>query len=122
MARYAYTWYEDQQSYTESVEPMPTLGGREIRRQDRIGSAAAGLLPYGEDAAGAPHTGSAFATYWREDAVLDYANQRWYSVGWGRFTTPDPYMASGGVASLRRGIDMRTWRGIRSISMTRLVL
>jgi RHS repeat-associated protein len=86
-ARYQYTWEDEQ--WTEMVQPMPTLGGREIRRQDRIGSAVAGLLPYGEDPTGAAHTGSTFATYWRDNPLLDYANQRWYAVGWGRFTSAD---------------------------------
>jgi RHS repeat-associated protein len=98
LATYRYRW-EDGQWKEGMAPPMPRLGGREIRRQDRIGSAVAGLQPYGEDPTGAAHTGSTFATYWRETPVLDYANQRWYTVGWGRFTTPDPYMASGGVGS-----------------------
>jgi RHS repeat-associated protein len=38
-----------------------------------------------------------FATYFRDGGGLDYADQRYYQSGWGRFLTPDPYQASGGV-------------------------
>ena len=41
-----------------------------------------------------------FATYTRDSATgLDYADQRYYSSQFGRFTSPDPYQASGGPSS-----------------------
>lgn len=37
-----------------------------------------------------------YATYWRDSATgLDYANNRYYSNAYGRFMTPDPYLAGG---------------------------
>ncbi|MBS1859877.1 MAG: hypothetical protein JST11_31190, partial [Acidobacteria bacterium] len=38
-----------------------------------------------------------FGTYTRDSSGLDYADQRYYGVGTGRFGTPDPYKASAGV-------------------------
>ncbi len=37
-----------------------------------------------------------FATYWADQGGLQYAQNRYYSATYGRFTTPDPYRASGG--------------------------
>jgi RHS repeat-associated protein len=40
-----------------------------------------------------------FATYTRDGATgLDYARNRYYTRTWGRFLSPDPYVASGGPA------------------------
>ena len=61
-------------------------------RQDRLGTVGATpRYPYGENA-------GRFATYERDSAYLDYADQRWYSSIMGRFMTPDPYVASAGPA------------------------
>jgi RHS repeat-associated protein len=38
-----------------------------------------------------------WGTYTRDTAYYDYADQREYAVGSGRFGTPDPYMASAGL-------------------------
>jgi RHS repeat-associated protein len=55
-------------------------------------------FPYGEERTVTAESGYKFATYWRESSSgLDYADQRWYSSVAGRFLTPDPYQASGGV-------------------------
>jgi RHS repeat-associated protein len=60
---------------------------------DRLGSTA-DHRPYGENATGK------FATYERDGTTgLDYADQRYYQPGAGRFMTADPYLASGGVES-----------------------
>jgi len=63
-------------------------------------------FPYGEERnypALAPDQVK-FATYTRDGATgLDYADQRYYASSFGRFTTPDPYMASGGPA------DSQSW-------------
>ena len=38
-----------------------------------------------------------FATYYRDGTTgLDYAQNRYYANTLGRFTSPDPYKASGG--------------------------
>jgi RHS repeat-associated protein len=49
-----------------------------------------GFFPYGETKSGAATTGESLATYSRDWHGLDYADQRWYSPGIGRFTTADP--------------------------------
>ncbi len=75
---------------------------------DRVGSVRAviggypGVLerrisyyPYGQERAPqSPNGAWKFGTYFRE-GTLDYADQRWYAGNWGRFTTADPYGASG---------------------------
>jgi RHS repeat-associated protein len=69
---------------------------------DRLGSqrsGAGGYFPYGEDK-GTPLANDQvkFATYTRDSATgLDYAGNRYYSSNLGRFTSPDPYVASGGA-------------------------
>jgi RHS repeat-associated protein len=76
------------------------IGGKRAEPSDRLGSNIQGrtLLPYGEELTSTPHGGTKFATYQRDFVGQDYADQRYYSVGWGRFYTADPYMASGGAA------------------------
>jgi RHS repeat-associated protein len=84
------------------------FGGRLIWRSDgspqavysdRVGSVGK-YFPYGEDRSAAnAANGEKFATYDRESATgLDYAMNRYYDSGTGRFLTPDPYRASGGPA------------------------
>ena len=71
--------------------------------EDRLGSkletsgtSATSYYPYGELKTG---TASQYATYLRNGTTgLDYAQQRWYSSQVMRFTSPDPYRASGGPA------------------------
>jgi RHS repeat-associated protein len=80
------------------------LSGRRLAPSDRLGSDLSGgvkLLPYGEDIASPPvgNDRTKFATYMRDASGLDYADQRYYSQGSGRFMTSDPYVASGGPAS-----------------------
>ena len=89
------------------------FGGKLIKEgtswvaMDRLGSVRArhsGTLstfdhfPYGEEK---PSTTtqdrSKFATYFRDHTNLDYAENRYYTSGMGRFMTPDPYQPSGGV-------------------------
>jgi RHS repeat-associated protein len=61
--------------------------------EDRLGSVGK-YLPYGEDKPGASNPANdneKFATYTRDGGSgIDYADQRWYAQGIGRFTTPDP--------------------------------
>lgn len=61
-------------------------------------------LPYGTERArvpGSPVVGNdrdKFGTYYRDgETGLDYADQRFYASGSGRFLTSDPYQASGGA-------------------------
>jgi RHS repeat-associated protein len=53
-------------------------------------------LPYGDERTVTAQGLLKFATYWREHAGVDYADQRYYSATYGRFLTSDPYRASGG--------------------------
>ncbi len=61
---------------------------------DRLQSKGDGsrFYPYGESKTGASGDDrEQFATYTRdEQSGLDYANQRWYASGVGRFNSPDP--------------------------------
>jgi RHS repeat-associated protein len=65
---------------------------------DRLQSKGNGsnYYPYGESktsTSGDDREG--FATYTRDEkSGLDYADQRWYASGVGRFTSPDPYFAA----------------------------
>jgi RHS repeat-associated protein len=76
------------------------FGGRLLRGEsgwtgeDRLGSVGQ-FYPYGEARVGDPKR---FATYERESGGLDYAVNRYYWVGTGRFMSPDPYMANSGGA------------------------
>jgi RHS repeat-associated protein len=68
------------------------FGGRLLRGEsgwtgeDRLGSVGQ-FYPYGEARVGDPKR---FATYERDDGGLDYAVNRYYWVGTGRFMSPDP--------------------------------
>jgi RHS repeat-associated protein len=58
-------------------------------------------LPYGEELTSTPDGREKFATYqrdsgWGTDYGLDYADQRYYDRGSGRFLTPDPGGMSAG--------------------------
>jgi RHS repeat-associated protein len=77
-------------------------GGTSVPAPDRLGSIGR-YLPYGEERTGQsgnPANGNEkFATYTRDGVTgLDYADQRWYAQGQGRFLTSDPYQASAGAA------------------------
>jgi RHS repeat-associated protein len=73
---------------------------------DRSGSVRANgdgqkfaYYPYGEEKAvgtAIPDGREKFGTYVRDSATQDYADQRYYGVGTGRFNVPDPYQASAG--------------------------
>jgi RHS repeat-associated protein len=86
-----------------TLEEERYFAGRRLMPQDRLGSAAdAWLTPYGKEMFSGlkpitPNNKVKFATYYRDAVTGDYADQRYYRVG--RFSTPDPYMASGGTAS-----------------------
>jgi RHS repeat-associated protein len=59
------------------------------------------LMPYGEEIQppNVPNDRTKFATYHRDASGVDYADQRYYSPGSGRFMSSDPYLASGGASS-----------------------
>ncbi len=59
-------------------------------QQDRLGTVGS-YYPYGEERGSG---GSMFATCSRDAGGLDYAMNRYYSSGLGRFVTPDPFGGS----------------------------
>ncbi len=67
---------------------------------DRLQSKGNGsnYYPYGEsNTSNSGDDREGFATYTRDEkSGLDYADQRWYASGVGRFSSPDPYQASAG--------------------------
>jgi RHS repeat-associated protein len=65
--------------------------------------------PYGQEMGSVTDNDTAkFGTYTRDGATgLDYAMNRYYQSTWGRFTSPDPYRASGGPGD--PGSWMLTW-------------
>jgi RHS repeat-associated protein len=78
-------------------------GGRPVY-PDRLGSHVR-HFPYGsEPSGGGQEDRVKFATYYRDQtSTLDYARNRYYSRSIARFTSPDPYIASGGPA------DPQSW-------------
>jgi RHS repeat-associated protein len=80
------------------------FGSRRVgAKNDRLGSvvsATKSYYPFGEEKVVTADGSYKFATYRRDSWTgLDYAQNRYYSAGIGRFTTPDPYQASGGVGN-----------------------
>jgi len=66
--------------------------------QDRLGTnraSGARFRPYGEEISSTSNDRVKFGTYVRDSfSGLDYADQRYYASGYGRFNTPDPSTAS----------------------------
>jgi RHS repeat-associated protein len=67
--------------------------------QDRLGTnraSGARFYPYGDEITATSNDREKFATYTRDSYTgLDYSMNRYYASTYGRFNTPDPYMASG---------------------------
>ena len=86
------------------VRKVGSDGTASIVRADRLGSFGK-YFAYGEQrGTGTADNTEKFATYYRDgDTGLDYAVNRYYSSGWGRFVSPDPYRPSGGP------VDPRSW-------------
>jgi RHS repeat-associated protein len=71
------------------------LGGRRLKKQDRLGSTSS-FYPHGEEKMESTNVASfRFATYWRDGGGtgLDYARNRYYSATYGRFTSADSFVA-----------------------------
>ena len=78
------------------------FGGRRVGElNDRLGSevtSGKSYYPYGQEKTVTADGTYKFATYFRDSWTgLDYADQRFYASGLGRFLTADPYVASAGV-------------------------
>ena len=55
-------------------------------------------FPYGEEQVATASNKEKFGTYTRDQRTnLDYADQRYYSSGFGRFMTPDPFKPGAGL-------------------------
>jgi RHS repeat-associated protein len=70
------------------------FGGRRVQKEDRLSSVGT-YYPYGEEkgSSNPANDNWKFGTYWRDSlTALDYADQRYYSNGSGKFLTPDPSM------------------------------
>ena len=71
--------------------------------EDRLGSREE-TYPYGDEITATTNSGVKFATYFRDGFTgLDYAQQRFYASGYGRFNSPDPFLGS---ATEKNGV---TW-------------
>ena len=99
-------------SYTTRVRYNLWFEGKLIRQDnkwvmiDRLGSVRANgsgerfnYYPYGQEMTPTSDHRTKFATYWRDSAGVDYAEQRYYSSTTGRFLTPDPYRSTGLTSS-----------------------
>jgi RHS repeat-associated protein len=63
--------------------------------------------------------GDDFATYWKDASTgFEYAMNRYYSTGYGRFLTVDPFGGSARVGSPAAGTGTRTRAGIPSMPTT----
>jgi RHS repeat-associated protein len=98
-----YTYQVNVTGTLTGTQEFKYLAGRRTDAgSDRLGSDVSGrvLLPYGEELTPTANGATKFATYWRDgDTGLDYADQRYYVPGQGRFLTADPYTASGGTTN-----------------------
>ena len=77
----------------QKVQVDEYFGGRRLTSEDQLGSVGS-YYPYGEAKSGTVSNADSFATYYRDSTALDYAQQRYYVVGSGRFLTPDPLGSS----------------------------
>jgi RHS repeat-associated protein len=93
------------------------FGGKLVRSRgalvatDRLGSVRASstgdrmtYYPYGEERTSTADGRDKFGTYMRDSVTQDYADQRYYAVGMGRFNTVDP----SGIATVDP-MDPRSW-------------
>ncbi len=92
-------------AYFVPVRTSVLFGGKLVYENgpvnlDRLGTnhaQSAQFLPYGDEITSTSNDRTKFATYTRDSYTgLDYADQRYYASTYGRFSTPDPYKASGG--------------------------
>jgi len=81
---------------------------------DRLGSVRANgngetfaYYPYGEERGSTAERREKFGTYTRDSTGQDYADQRYYAVGMGRFNVPDP--AGSGAADLTNPTSWNTY-------------
>jgi RHS repeat-associated protein len=75
-----------------------SAAGAQPVAQDRLGTNrvnGARFRPYGDEITSTSNDREKFGTYTRDSYTgFDYADQRFYASTYGRFNTPDPYMAA----------------------------
>ena len=94
-------WFAGRLITEDATNPFASSVSAVMR--DRLGSNRAGgarFYPYGEEIGTATaNDRTKFATYTRDGVTgLDYADQRFYASGYGRFATPDRYVNGAGLA------------------------
>src|SRR5439155_14775444 len=74
---------------TEEAVVVDRLGS--VVRGENVGGYLSSYYPYGEQKGASNVLPDKFATYLRDATTgLDYAHNRYYAAGLGRFTAPDP--------------------------------
>ena len=87
--------YSDRLGSTRATETIQQFGGGWTTRN---------YYPFGEEIGSTANNEYKFASTYRDSATgLDYAINRYYASGMGRFLTTDPYKASAGVS------DPQSW-------------
>ena len=88
------------QYHTVVVDRLGSVRWRSVERGGQawqVGGETLRYRPYGDEVAATGNYRDKFGTYLRDESGFDYADQRYYDSGKGRFLTVDPYMASGGA-------------------------
>jgi RHS repeat-associated protein len=79
--------------YNQGAAPAPGPVYQDRLQTNRVNGAR--FYPYGDEITSTSNDREKFATYTRDSYTgLDYADQRYYASTYGRFNTPDPYMAA----------------------------
>jgi len=104
-----YYGYNNSQFYFAQSSTNIYFGGKLIQAEDapvvtdRLGTViwdevkgGHKYFPYGEERTSTTNESTKFGTYFRDGTTgLDYADQRYYAPGSGRFTSADPYQVTG---------------------------
>ena len=111
--------YGNAYAYFAPVRTSVWFGGKLVYENgpvnlDRLGTnhaQNAQFLPYGDEITSTSNDRTKFATYTRDSYTgLDYADQRFYASTYGRFMTPDPYVAGGAAkGSVSNPKDPGSW-------------
>ena len=88
------------QYHTVVVDRLGSVRWRSVERGGQawqVGGEVLRYRPYGDEVTPTGNYRDKFGTYLRDESGFDYADQRYYDSGKGRFLTVDPYEASGGA-------------------------
>jgi len=82
------------------VGEVDSYGGWRLPSVDRLGSLKHGSRRYPFGDGNESYANDEYATYRKDTASAHYyAWHRYYSATWGRFSSPDPYVMSGGLTN-----------------------